>query len=88
MQTTPAIMGINVYDVQYQNPAAVSVDVLPIQYLWYYFPGTQPTDQNYYQKGIYKGELKFYKEFRDIIPGLVMYNRWESFKQVSSFYIR
>lgn len=46
------------------------------------------TDQNYYQKGIYKGELKFYKEFRDIIPGLVMYNRWESFKQVSSFYIR
>lgn len=46
------------------------------------------TEQNYYQKGIYKGELKFNKELRDIIPGLVMYNRWESFKQVSSFYIR
>jgi hypothetical protein len=44
--------------------------------------------ENYYQKGIYKGELKFYKELRDIIPLVSMWNRWESFSQVSSFYIR
>jgi hypothetical protein len=50
MQTNPSISGINIYDVQYTNPAAVSVDVLPIEYLWYYFPGTQPKDQGFYQK--------------------------------------
>jgi hypothetical protein len=49
MQTNPEVTGINYYDVQYQTPAATSVDVLPIEYLWYYFPGTQPVDQQYYQ---------------------------------------
>jgi hypothetical protein len=50
MQTTPEISGINIYDVQYTTPAAVSVDVLPIEYIWYYFPGTTPLDQKNYQK--------------------------------------
>ena len=50
MQTTPSVSGINVYDVQYTSPAAVSVDVLPIEYLWYYFPGNTPQDQQNYQK--------------------------------------
>jgi hypothetical protein len=50
MQTNPEVAGINYYDVQYTTPAATSVDVLPIEYLWYYFPGTQPIDQQYYQK--------------------------------------
>ena len=49
MQTTPEVIGINVYDVQYSNPAAVSADILPVQYLWKYFPGTQPKDQQFYQ---------------------------------------
>jgi hypothetical protein len=52
MQTTPEISGINVYDVQYTTPAAVSVDVLPIEYMWYYFPGNEPEDQKNYQKKI------------------------------------
>ena len=52
MQTTPEISGINVYDVQYTTPAAVSVDVLPIEYMWYYFPGNTPQDQQNYQKKI------------------------------------
>lgn len=50
MQTTPEISGINYYDVQYTTPAAVSVDVLPIEYMWYYFPGSDPEDQKNYQK--------------------------------------
>jgi len=50
MQTNPEVTGINYYDVQYQTPAATSVDVLPIEYLWFYFPGIQPTDQQYYQQ--------------------------------------
>jgi len=49
-QTTPEVLGINYYDVQYTNPAAVSVDVLPIEYLWYYFPSELPQDQQFYQK--------------------------------------
>lgn len=50
MQTTPEVIGINYYDIQYTTPAAVNVDVLPIEYMWYYFPGTQPADQQFYQK--------------------------------------
>jgi hypothetical protein len=49
MQSNPDVVGINYYDVQYQTPAATSVNVLPIEYLMFYFPGTQPIDQQYYQ---------------------------------------
>jgi hypothetical protein len=48
MQTTPEVIGINVYDVQYTTPAAVSVDYLPIEYAWYYYPGPDSTDQQHY----------------------------------------
>ena len=47
MQTTPEIAGINSYDVQYTTPAAVSVDILPIEYLLLYFPGDSQDDQNH-----------------------------------------
>lgn len=50
MQTTPEISGINYYDIQYTTPAAVSVDVLPVEYMWYYFPGNEQNDQRNYQK--------------------------------------
>jgi len=50
MQTTPEIAGINYYDIQYTTPAAVSVDVLPVEYMWYYFPGNEQGDQRNYQK--------------------------------------
>ena len=50
MQTSPVAMGINVYDVQYQTPAATNVDILPIQYYQAYFPGGAPTDNAYKQE--------------------------------------
>lgn len=50
MQTTPEIAGINYYDVQYTTPAAVSVDILPIEYMMKYYPGNSPEDQTKYQK--------------------------------------
>lgn len=50
MQTTPEVSGINYYDVQYQTPAAVSVDILPIEYMMRYFPGNNPDDQTKFQK--------------------------------------
>lgn len=50
MQTTPEVAGINYYDVQYTTPAAVSVDILPVEYMWTYFPGDNPQDQRNYQK--------------------------------------
>ena len=50
MQTTPEISGINYYDIQYTTPAAVSVDILPVEYMWYYFPGNEQGDQRNYQK--------------------------------------
>jgi hypothetical protein len=50
MQTTPEVSGINYYDIQYTTPAAVSIDVLPVEYMWYYFPGNESQDQKNYQK--------------------------------------
>ena len=50
MQTTPTISGINYYDVQYDTPAAVSVDVFPVEYMLNYFPGTTKQDQENKQR--------------------------------------
>lgn len=50
MQTKPEVVGINTYDVQYTTPAAVSVDVWPIEYLLKYIPGTEVVDQQYLQE--------------------------------------
>lgn len=50
MQTKPEVVGINTYDVQYTTPAAVSVDVWPIEYLLKYIPGTDVVDQQYLQE--------------------------------------
>lgn len=50
MQTTPEISGINYYDVQYSTPAAVSVDVWPVEYMLSYFPGNTKEQQQYKQK--------------------------------------
>jgi len=49
MQTTPSVTGINSYDIQYTTPAATSVDILPVEYNWYYYPGNTATDQQYLQ---------------------------------------
>jgi hypothetical protein len=56
MQTTPEVSGINVYDVQYMTPAAVSVDVLPIEYKMVYYPGEDTQDKKVY-------EVKFVDEY-------------------------
>jgi hypothetical protein len=47
MQTHPEIVGINVYDVQYQTPAATNVDILPIQYYYKYYPTGDAVDNKY-----------------------------------------
>lgn len=49
MQTQPEIVGINTYDVQYTNGAAVSVDVLPVEYAWFYYPGNTLLEQKFLQ---------------------------------------
>jgi len=50
MQTKPEVIGINTYDVQYTTPAAVSVNVWPVEYLLKYFPGSDVVDQQYMQQ--------------------------------------
>jgi hypothetical protein len=50
MQTTPEVSGINYYDIEYQTPAAVSVDILPIEYMMRYFPGNKLIDKKQFQK--------------------------------------
>jgi hypothetical protein len=47
-----------------------------------------PYDKNYYERGTHKGDLKAWKELKDVVPALGMLNRWEAFDNVKSFYIR
>ena len=47
-----------------------------------------PYNKNYYERGTHKGDLKAWKELKDVVPALGMLNRWEAFDNVKSFYIR
>jgi hypothetical protein len=49
MQTNPEVVGINTYDVQYTNPAAVTVDSFWLGYKLQYYPGPEQSDQAYAQ---------------------------------------
>lgn len=50
MQTNPSASGLNYYDVQYESPAATTVDVVPVKYLLVYQPSDYPADVAYRQK--------------------------------------
>jgi hypothetical protein len=52
IQTNPEIVGLNVYDVQYTNPAAVTVDSYWGGYLMQYYPGPEVSDQGFKQAQI------------------------------------
>jgi len=47
-----------------------------------------PYDKNYYERGTHEGDLKAWKEWKDVIPALNVLNKWESYDQVKSFYIK
>jgi hypothetical protein len=47
-----------------------------------------PYDKNYYERGVHKGDLKAWKEWKDIIPALAILNKWDSYESVKSFYIK
>jgi len=49
MQTKPEVVGINTYDIEYKTPAAITVDINPVQYLLKYYPGDGPAEQRYLQ---------------------------------------
>lgn len=47
-----------------------------------------PFEDNYYERGTYKGDLKAWKELKDVTPALNILNKWDAFEQVKSFYIK
>jgi hypothetical protein len=47
-----------------------------------------PYDKNYYERGVHKDQLKAWKEWKDIIPALSLLNKWDSYDNVKSFYIK
>ncbi len=47
-----------------------------------------PYDKNYYERGTYKGDLKAWKEWKDVIPALNVLNKWDAYDQVKTFYIK
>ena len=46
------------------------------------------TDNMRFERGVNKGELRWWKEWKDVIPGLKQMNRWDAFETVKNFYIR
>jgi hypothetical protein len=47
-----------------------------------------PYDDAIYERGPFKGDVKLFKEMKDVIPALGILNKWESFETVKSFYIK
>lgn len=47
-----------------------------------------PYDKNYYERGVHEGDLKAWKEWKDVIPALNVFNKWEAYDQVKTFYIK
>ena len=47
-----------------------------------------PYDENYYQRGTRKGDLKAWKEWKDVLPAFNILNKWEAYDQVKTFYIK
>jgi hypothetical protein len=41
-----------------------------------------------YKKGVHKGDLKMWKEWKDLIPGLYVSNRYDSYETVKTFFIK
>jgi len=46
------------------------------------------SDSMYYERGPFEGDLKYMKEWRDVIPGLYALNRWDSYETIKTFYIK
>ena len=47
-----------------------------------------PYEKNFYERGVHKGDLKAWKELKDVTPALNILNKWDAFEQVKSFYIK
>lgn len=47
-----------------------------------------PYEDIYYEKGIHKGDLRAIKEWKDVVPAVNVLNKWESFDQIKTFYIK
>lgn len=47
-----------------------------------------PYEKNYYERGVHKDDLKAWKEWKDIIPALSLLNKWDSYDNVKTFYIK
>ena len=46
------------------------------------------TESERFQRGVNKGELKFLKEWGDVLPVFNIANKWDSFEDLKSFYIK
>lgn len=51
-------------------------------------PYEYATDNMRFQRGVNKDELRWWKEWKDVIPGLKQMNRWDAFDTVKNFYIK
>jgi hypothetical protein len=41
-----------------------------------------------YKKGVHKGQLKMWKEWKDLLPGFYISNRYDSYETVKTFFIK
>jgi hypothetical protein len=65
MQTTPEVHAINIYDVEYGTPAAITALHSNIQYMWRYAPGKNMTSQQEYAKTLVPENSVSYSTLRN-----------------------
>lgn len=49
---------------------------------------TGQEDKNFYNKGIHKGEVKLWKETKDFIPFLTIFNKYDNFINQQEFWVK
>lgn len=47
-----------------------------------------PEEETIFQRGVNKGEYKWQKEWGDVLPFFSAINKWDSFEELKSFYIK
>lgn len=94
IQTLVPVLGIKQqYDLIKSPLAAASTvkeggDMLKSMITTPFYAGIGSEDENYFKKGIHKGDLKLWKETKDFIPFLTIFNKYDNFINQQEFWVK
>ncbi len=94
IQTLIPIFGIRQqYDLIKSPLAAVSTvkeggEMLKSMVATPFYASIGQTEENFYKKGIHKGDLKLWKETKDFLPFLTIFNKYDNFINQQEFWVK